>query len=55
MEMIEQKTVFYDENGYNETIIEMVPKFELPVSDQIKIKEEELIKIYNEIQLLKNR
>jgi hypothetical protein len=55
MEMIEQKTVIWDENGYKETIVEMVPKIEIPVSDMISQKEEELIRIYNEIEALKAR
>lgn len=55
MEMIEQKTVIYDENGYKETIIELVPKIEISVTDEIKQKEDELLRIYEELQKLKNK
>lgn len=55
MEMIEQKTVIYDENGYKETIIELVPKIEVSVIDEIKQKEETLLSIYDELQQLKQK
>jgi hypothetical protein len=54
MEMIEQKIAIYDENGYKETIIELVPKIEIPIVDKIKEKEEELLKMYNDLQQLKS-
>lgn len=54
MEMIEQKTVIYDENGYKETIIELVPNIRVPIQDQIKTKEEELLMVYQEIERLKS-
>ena len=54
MEMIEQKTVIYDDNGYKETIIELVPKIEIPITDLIKQKEDELLRVYQEIERLKS-
>jgi hypothetical protein len=53
MEMIEQKTTIYYKDGSKETIVEMVPKIEIDIQSQITQKEEELVRIYNEIQLLK--
>ena len=53
MEMIEQKIAIYDENGYKETIIELVPKIEIPIADKIKEKEDELLRVYQEIERLK--
>ena len=55
MSLVEKKTVIFDENGYKETIVEMVEKFDLPIEDIISQKEEELVRIYNEIQALKER
>jgi hypothetical protein len=55
MEMIEKKTIVYDSNGYVETIIELVPKIEISVTDEIKQKEDELLRIYEELQKLKNK
>ena len=49
----ELKTVIWDENGYKETIIETIEVEETPIEDVIAQKEEELIRIYNEIQVLK--
>lgn len=54
MEMIEQKTIIYDENGYKETIIEMVPKIHIPIDDMITKKEDELLSMYEELQKLKS-
>ena len=53
MEMIEQKIAIYDENGYKETIIELIPKIEIPIADKIKEKEEQLLSMYQELEKLK--
>lgn len=55
MEMIEKKTIVYDSNGYVETIIELVPKIEVDKSELVKAKEDELLKMYQELQELKNK
>jgi hypothetical protein len=54
MSLREVRTEIYDENGFVETIVEMVPKIEINIEDQIKVKEDELLRIYDEIQKLKN-
>lgn len=54
MEMIEKKTIIYDENGYKETITNLVPKIEIDLDYEIKQKEDELLKVYEEIQRLKS-
>lgn len=54
MSLREVRTEIYDENGFVETIVEMVPKIEINIEEQIKVKEDELLHIYNEIQKLKN-
>jgi hypothetical protein len=53
MEMIEKKTIIYDENGYKETIVNMVPKIEIDVESEIKEKEEQLLSMYEELERLK--
>lgn len=55
MEMIEKKTVIYDSNGYVETITELVPKIQVDISEMVKAKEDELLKMYQELQELKNK
>jgi hypothetical protein len=54
MEMIEKKTVIYDENGYKETIINMVPKIEIDLDFEIQEKEDKLLSMYEELELLKS-
>jgi hypothetical protein len=54
IEMVEKKTIIYDQNGYKETIVNMVPKFEIDIDFEIKQKEDELLKVYQEIQRLKS-
>jgi hypothetical protein len=53
MEMIEKKTVIYDENGYKETIINLVPKIEIDLDFEIQEKEDKLLSMYEELERLK--
>lgn len=53
--MAKKRIDIYDSNGFVETIYEDQPDIEINVEDIISSKEEELIRIYNEIQALKNR
>lgn len=55
MEYKEVKTIIYDENGYVETITEMVPVMELPVEDIINQKEQQLLQMYQELLQLKEK
>lgn len=56
MEYKEVKTIIYDDNGYKETIIEMVPVLPTPsIEEQIKSKEEQLLELYAELQALKDK
>jgi hypothetical protein len=56
MEYKEVKTIIYDDNGYKETIIEMVPDVPTPSVDEIiKSKEEQLLELYAELQALKDK
>lgn len=51
MEYKEVKTIIYDDNGYKETITEMVPV--IPVENIITQKEQQLLEMYEELQKLK--
>jgi hypothetical protein len=53
MEMIEKKTIIYDENGYKETIVNMVPKIEIDIDFEIQEKEQQLLSMYQELERLK--
>jgi hypothetical protein len=56
MEYKEVKTIIYDDNGYKETIIEMVPDVPpLSIDELIKSKEEQLLELYAELQVLKEK
>lgn len=55
MEYREVKTIIYDENGYKETITEMVPIMEVPIEEIINQKEQQLLQMYNELQALKDK
>ena len=56
MEYKEVKTIIYDDNGYKETIIEMVPDVPpLSIDEIIKSKEEQLLELYAELQSLKEK
>ena len=55
MEYREVKTIIYDDNGYKETITEMVPDVSLSTEDIISLKEQQLLEIYNELQALKEK
>ena len=56
MKTREAKTIIYDDNGYKETIIEMVPDLPTPSIDEIiKSKEEQLLELYAELQSLKEK
>lgn len=51
MEYREIKTIIYDDNGYKETITDMVPV--IPVEYMIAQKEQQLLEMYEELQKLK--
>jgi hypothetical protein len=54
MEYREVKTIIYDDNGYKETITETIPVIPTPsMEDIIKIKENQLLEMYEELQKLK--
>ena len=53
MSLREVKTEIWDENGFVETIVEMVPKIEINIESQIKQKEEQLLSMYEELEKLK--
>jgi hypothetical protein len=56
METREIKTIIYDDNGYKETITEVVPVIPNPSIDElIKSKEERLLELYAELQALKDK
>lgn len=53
MGQIEKRIEIYDQTGLIDVKVVMVE--EEPIEDLIAQKEQELIKIYNEIELLKNK
>lgn len=53
--MAQKRIDIYDNNGFVETIYKDIPDVEFDIQDMISQKEEELIRIYNEIQDLKAR
>ena len=56
MKTREAKTIIYDDNGYKETIIEMVPDLPIPTLEEtIQQKEQQLLQMYNELQALKEQ
>jgi hypothetical protein len=53
MSLREVRTEIYDENGFVETIVEMVNIPSINIDTQIQQKEEELLSMYEELERLK--